>query len=341
MGKNLLDLARHVGGTVAGDPSVDISGVGTLDNATEGQITFVANIRYAAKIKETGASAVIIPPEADPAGKNAIIVPNPYLAFAKILALFTARKRSSLGIHPGAFVDDTTVIGVEPSIYPGACIAGGVRIGDRVTIFPHVTIYEGVTIGDDVTLHAGVCIREGCRIGNNVTIHNGSIIGADGFGYAPDGHRWHKIPQVGIVVIENDVEIGANVTIDRAALEVTRIGRGVKIDNLVQIAHNCSIGEDCIITAQAGIAGSTTLGRHVIMGGQAAVADHVTIGDNAMISGQSGVFNNVAPGEVLSGTPAIPHATRLKAAAVYPFLPKMRKELLSLVKRMAKLEEEK
>ena len=194
-------------------------------------------------------------------------------------------------------------------------------------------------LGDDVTLHSGVSVREGCRIGSRVTIHNGSIIGADGFGYSPDGDSWFKVPQVGIVIIEDDVEIGANTTIDRAAVETTRIGRGTKIDNLVQVAHNCQIGENCIIVAQAGIAGSVTLGRRVTMGGQAAVADHVTIGEKTMISGQSGVFNNVAAGSILSGTPAIPHQARLKAAAVFPHLPEMRKTLSKLGNRMAKVEE--
>jgi UDP-3-O-[3-hydroxymyristoyl] glucosamine N-acyltransferase len=212
-------------------------------------------------------------------------------------------------------------------------------MGDRVTIYPNVSIYEGAILGDDVTLHAGVSIREGCKIGNRVTIHNGSIIGADGFGYVPDGQSWFKIPQIGIVVIDDDVEIGANVTIDRAALEITHIGRGTKIDNLVQVAHNCTVGENCIIVAQAGIAGSSTLGKHVTLGGQVAITDHIKIGDNAMIAGQSGVFGSVAPGAVLSGTPAIPHKTRLKAAAVFSHLPEMRKSIIRMGNRLTKVEE--
>jgi UDP-3-O-[3-hydroxymyristoyl] glucosamine N-acyltransferase len=239
----------------------------------------------------------------------------------------------------GSFIGEGVYMGQEVTIYPGASICDGVRIGDRTTIYPNVTLYEDVVLGNDVTLHSGVSVREGSRIGNRVTIHNGAVIGGDGFGYSPDGDAWYKIPQIGIVIIEDDVEIGANVTVDRAALETTRIGRGTKIDNHVQVAHNCQIGENCIIVAQAGIAGSTRLGNHVLIGGQAAIADHLTIGDNAQISGQSGVFNSVESGAVMSGTPAIPHKSRLKAAAVYPLLPEMRKTISKLGNRMTKVEE--
>jgi len=337
--KTLLELAVYLGGRVNGDPSVTIGGLGTLDNAVAGQITFLANPRYAAKVETTTASAIVLTAAAETFGRNVIIVDNPYLAFAKLLTFFTSRPRIARGVMPGAFIGVGVTIGTEPSIYPGATIADKVCIGDRVTIHPNVTLYDGVVLGDDVTLHAGVSIREGCRIGNRVTIHNGAVIGSDGFGYAPDGQSWFKIPQIGIVVIGDDVEIGANTTVDRAALETTRIGRGTKIDNLAQIAHNCQIGEDCIIVAQVGIAGSVTLGRHVTLGGQAAIVDHATIGENAMISGQSGVFGNVAAGAIVSGTPAMPHQARLKCAAVYPYLPEMRKSLGKLAKRMKEVEE--
>jgi UDP-3-O-[3-hydroxymyristoyl] glucosamine N-acyltransferase len=319
---------------------IRISGLGTLETAMEGQITFLANPKYAGQVATTGASAVVISAEANRFGRNAIVVANPYLAFAKLLTLFTSRPRAARGIMRGAFVGEDVVIGEEVSVHPGTVIGDGVRIGDRVTLHPNVTLYAGVVVGDDVTLHAGVSVREGCRIGSRVIIHNGTVIGSDGFGYAPDGQSWFKIPQIGIVVIEDDVEIGANVAIDRAALETTRIGRGTKIDNLVQVAHNCVIGEDCVIVAQAGIAGSARLGKHVTLGGQVAIVGHITIGDNAMISGQSGVMGNVAAGEVLSGTPAIPHHVRLKSAAVFPHLPEMRKSLARLGTRMTRMEEE-
>ncbi len=335
----LQELADHLSGQVIGDPSVRIQGLGTLDNAREGEITFLANPKYAHKVETTNATAVILPGKADPFGHNAIVVASPYLAFAMLMTLFASKPRIARGVMEGAFVDKGATIGKEVTVYPGTYIADRVRIGDRVTLHPNVTLYEGVVIGDDVTLHAGVSVREGCRLGNRVTIHNGTIIGADGFGYAPNGQAWFKIPQIGIVIINDDVEIGANTTIDRAALETTRIGRGTKIDNLVQVAHNCVIGEDCMIVAQTGIAGSSTLGNHVTLGGQVAIIDHLQIGDNAMISGQSGVVSNVAPGAVLSGTPAIPHLARLKASAIFPQLPGMRKLLAKHEKRLAAVEE--
>jgi len=339
MNTTLRELAEYLDGRIVGDPGVGINGLGTLDSAVEGQITFLANPKYALKVKTTRASAVIISADADPFDRNAVIVANPYLAFAKLLTFCSAKPVPARGIMAGAHVDAGAVIGRDASIYPGVYIAEGVRIGDRVKLHPNVTLYEGVVIGDDVTLHAGVSVREGCSIGNRVTIHNGTVIGGDGFGYAPDGHSWFKIPQIGTVVIEDDVEIGVNSAVDRAALETTRIGRGTKIDNLVQVAHNCVIGEDCIIVAQTGLAGSVRLGRHVTLGGQVAIVDHATIGDNAMISGQSGVFGSVAPNEILSGTPAIPHQTRLKAAAIFPLLPEMRKTLSRFGSRLAKVEE--
>jgi UDP-3-O-[3-hydroxymyristoyl] glucosamine N-acyltransferase len=320
--RTLQELASYLDGHVLGDPTVSIGGLGTLDDAVEGQITFLANKKYALRVQTTHASAVIIPPDADPFDHNAIVVANPYLAFAKLLTLFTARPRIVRGVMAGAYVDKDAIVGTDASVYPGAYVA------------------EGVTVGDDVTLHAGVSVREGCRIGNRVTIHNGTVIGGDGFGYAQDDSSWFKIPQIGNVIIEDDVEIGANAAVDRAALETTRIGRGTKIDNLVQVAHNCTIGDDCIIAAQAGIAGSAKLGRHVSLGGQVAIVGHIKIGDNAMISGQSGVFGSVGPGEVLSGTPAISHQKRLKAAAVFPHLPEMRKTLAKFGSRLAKAEEQ-
>lgn len=338
MEKTLLELADLVGGVVAGDPGIVIKGLGTLETAREGQITFLANPRYAAKVNDTRASAIVLASGVDSFGLSAIVVENPYLAFAKLLTFFTTRPRSHRGIMPGAIIGEEVAIGEEASIYPGAVVGDRVVIGKRVTLHPNVTLYDDVVLGDDVTLHSGVSVRERCRIGNRVIIHNGTTIGGDGFGYAPDGAAYFKIPQIGIVIIEDDVEIGANAAVDRAALEVTRVGRGTKIDNLVQVGHNCLIGEDCIIVGQAGIAGSTRLGKHVTLGGQVAIAGHLTVGDGAMISGKSGVMSDVAPGEILSGTPAMPHKARLRSAAVFPHLPEMRKSLAKMGIRMARIE---
>lgn len=338
MKKSLNEIAAYLGGTVVGDGAVPIAGLGTLDDAGGEQISFLANPKYAAKVATTRAGAVILPPGAETYGRNAIVVPNPYLAFAQLLTLFAVKRTPPLGILPGAFVGEGVTIGAEVTIHPGASVAPGVVLGDRVTLHPGVVLYPGVVLGDDVTLHANVSVREGCRIGNRVIVHNGTVIGSDGFGYAPDGNKWYKIPQIGIVVVEDDVEIGANSAIDRAALEVTRIGRGTKIDNLVQVAHNCVIGEDGMICSQVGISGSTRLGDHITLGGQVGIAGHVTIGDNVMIGAKSGVPGNIPANQILSGIPVIPHREWLKSSGVFPKLPEMRKAIAALEKRVAELE---
>jgi UDP-3-O-[3-hydroxymyristoyl] glucosamine N-acyltransferase len=337
--KTLTELAEYLGGRVIGDGNARVHGLATLDDAGEGQITFLANPKYAPKVATTGATAVILPPRTDGHGRNVIEVANPYLAFAKLLSLFYVMPVKAAGVMAGAFVGKDVVMGEDVTVYPGAFVADGVRLGNRVTLYPGAALYPGVQLGDDVTLHANVSVRERCRIGNRVTIHNGTVIGSDGFGYAPDGTEWYKIPQIGIVVIEDDVEIGSNTAIDRAALEVTLIRRGTKIDNLVQIAHNCVIGENCIIVSQVGISGSTRLGNHVTMGGQVGVAGHIQIGDNVMVGAKSGVPGNIPAGQIVSGIPAISHREWLKASSVFPRLPEQRKTLSALVKRVEELEE--
>jgi len=336
--KSLQEIAQHLGGSVAGDGETLIGGLATLDDAGEGQLTFLANPKYAAKVATTRASAVLLPEGANAHGHNAIFHKNPYLAFAKLLTLFYTQKPAPQGVMPGAFVADGVKLGADVSVYPGVSIGAGAVIGDRATLYPGVVVYPGAVIGNDVTLYANVSVRERCRIGDRVTIHDGSVIGSDGFGYAPDGSSWYKIPQIGIVLIEDDVEIGSNVVIDRAALEVTRIGRGTKIDNLVQIAHNCQIGEDCMIVSQVGISGSTKVGNHVTMGGQVGVAGHIKIGDNVMIGAKSGVPNSVAPNQVVSGIPALAHRDWLRISGSIPKLPELRKTVSALEKRVAELE---
>jgi UDP-3-O-[3-hydroxymyristoyl] glucosamine N-acyltransferase len=287
--KNLKELASFLGGRVIGDENAVVRSLGTLDEATEGQITFLANPKYAAKVETTKATAVVLSPGAERYGKNVIEVKNPYLAFAKLLTVFHVPPVVPKGVMDGAMIGKDVVMGNDITIYPGAYVADGVKIGSRVVLYPGSVLYEGVEIGDDTTVHANVTVREGCRIGNRVIVHSGVVIGSDGFGYAPDGKAYQKIPQIGIVVVEDDVEIGANTTIDRAALGVTLIRRGTKIDNLVQIAHNCIIGENCIIVSQTGISGSTKLGEHVTIGGQVGIVGHLDIGDNVMVGAKSGV----------------------------------------------------
>ncbi len=339
MQKSLKELAACLTGTVIGDGGTLITGISGLDEAGEGDITFLGNPKYAQKVATTRASAVILPAGADPCGRNGIEVANPYLAFAKVLTLFHVRPPEPRGVMEGARIGADVTLGTGITIYPGAYVGDGVTIGDRVTLHPGVVLYAGAVLGDDVTLHANVTVRERCRIGNRVTVHSGTVIGSDGFGYAPDGAGWYKIPQLGIVVIEDDVEIGANVAIDRAALDVTLIRRGTKIDNLVQIAHNCIIGENCMIVSQVGISGSSKLENHVTLAGQVGLAGHLTIGENAIVGAKSGVPGNLPGNAMFSGIPAIPHKEWLKSMSTVPRLPDMRKTLNALEKKVQELEE--
>lgn len=337
--KTLKELAQIVGGEIAGDESVVIGKAAEIEDAGEGDIAFIANPKYIDRISTTKASAIIASPDIKVPGKNFLYVKNPYLAFAKVLAIFKPSTTSYKGIHPGAHIHQTAVIGSSVSLYPHVYIEQDAKIGDRVALYPGVYIGKGAQVGDDTILYSNVSVREGCFIGKRVIIHCSSVIGSDGFGYAKDGTRYHKIPQVGIVRVEDDVEIGACVTIDRATLGETVIGRGTKIDNLVQIAHNVAIGEDSIIVAQVGISGSTKIGKRVTLAGQVGVVGHIEIADDVMIGAQSGVTNNVASKDVLSGTPAIPHKEWLKAATIFAKLPEMRKMLMELEKRVKELEE--
>jgi UDP-3-O-[3-hydroxymyristoyl] glucosamine N-acyltransferase len=339
MEKSLKELAVYLGGTVSGDENLRICGIAALDDAGEGQITFLANPKYAAKVATTRASAIVLPPGAERHERNAIEVKNPYLAFAKLLTLFHVRPPEAKGVMAGAFLGKNVTMGDEVTVYPGAYVGDGVKLGNRVTLFPGVVLYEGVEMGDNVTLHANVVVRERCRVGSRVIIHSGAVIGSDGFGYAPDGKGWYKIPQIGIVVIEDDVEIGANTTIDRAALEVTLVKQGTKIDNLVQIAHNCVIGENCMIVSQVGISGSTRLGEHVTLAGQVGVAGHLEIGANTMVGAKSGVPGNLPANGMFSGIPTIPHREWLRSMGTVPKLPELRKNLSALEKRVQELEE--
>lgn len=338
--KTLGELAKLVGGDVAGDRSVIIAGVAAIDIAEEGDITFIANPKYIAQIQTTRASAIIISPDIKcPEGKNALYAKNPYLAFAKVLELFYSPAKPYNGIHPDACIHQTAVIGESVSIYPNVFVDEGAKIGNRVVLYPGVYIGNNAEVGDDTVLYSNVSVREGCLIGKRVIIHCNSVIGSDGFGYAKDGTKYHKIPQKGIVRIEDNVEIGACVTIDRATLGETIVRSGAKIDNLVQIAHNVTIGEDSIIVAQVGIAGSAKIGKRVTLAGQVGVNGHIEIGDDVMIGAQSGVTSDVNSQQIYSGMPAIPHKEWLKAQTIFAKLPEMRKTLMELEKRVRGLED--
>ncbi len=335
---SLQQLADQVGGQVQGDPKVQIERVAPIDQAGKGEITFVSNPKYLAKLSASEASAVIVPPGVEAPGKNLLVVANPYLAFAKILTFLQTEPLPVQGIMAGAQVAESAEIGNGVTIHPGCVIGENVRIGAGTTLFPNCVIYDDVTIGADCLLHAGVIVREGCRLGDRVILQPAAVIGSDGFGFAPDGQAYYKIPQVGIVVLEDDVEIGSCSCVDRAALGETRIRRGTKLDNQVQIGHNVELGEDNILVAQVAIAGSTKVGNHCTLGGQSALAGHITVGDNVMLAARGGVSNDLKSNQVLSGAPALPHKQWLKATMSFPKLPEMRKQLQQMAKRLEELE---
>jgi len=336
--KTLKELAEYLGGTVQGDEACRVNGLAPLESAAGDKITFLANPKYASKVAETGAGAVLMSPGGEAYGRNVIEVGNPYLAFAKLLTLFYVQPHAPRGVMPEACIGIGVLLGEDISIYPGAIVGDHVTLGDRCVIHSGAVIYAGVTIGDDTIVHANAVIRERCRIGNRCVIQPGAVIGSDGFGYAPDGSSYYPIPQIGIVVLEDDVEIGANTCIDRAALEVTLIKRGTKVDNLVQIAHNCQIGEDTMLCSQVGISGSARVGNHVTLTGQVGVAGHLTIGDNVMVGAKSGVPSSLEPNAGYSGIPALPHKQWLKSMAVVANLPDLKKSVTALEKKIAELE---
>lgn len=336
--KTLQELADYLGGTVRGDGTVTVTGLAPLEAAGPDKVTFLANPKYAAKVAETRAGAVLMAPGGESYGRNVIEVANPYLGFAKLLTLFCTRPHPPLGVLPEAVLGTNVTLGEGISIYPGVVIGNNVTIGDRVVIYPGAVVYDGAVIGDDSVIHANAVVRERCRLGKRCKLQPGAVVGSDGFGYAPDGSSYYPIPQIGIVVLEDDVEIGANATVDRAALETTLIKRGTKLDNLVMVAHNCQIGEDCMIVSQVGIAGSSKIGNHVTLAGQVGVVGHVTIGDNVIVGAQAGVPGSLAGNAYYSGSPAMPHKDWLKSMGVLPKLPEMRKKLSELEKKIAELE---
>lgn len=336
--KTLKELADYLGGVVRGDENCRINGLAPLESAGPDKITFLANPKYAAKVAETGAGAVLMAPGGESYGRNVIEVSSPYLGFAKLLTLFYVQAHPAMGLMTGSVIGANLKQGDNVTVYNGAVIGNNVTLGDRCVIYPGAVIYDGVTIGDDTTIHSNAVIRERCRIGKRCVIQPGAVIGSDGFGYAPDGSGYYRIPQIGIVVLEDDVEIGANTCIDRAALEVTLIKRGTKLDNLVQIAHNCQIGEDCMIVSQVGISGSTKIGNHVTLAGQVGIVGHIKIGDNVIVGAKSGVPNSLDANAYYSGYPVAPHKEWLKSTAVLPKLPEMRKTINSLLKRVEELE---
>jgi UDP-3-O-[3-hydroxymyristoyl] glucosamine N-acyltransferase len=330
----LGELATRLGCELRGDAHIEIERVAPIEVAGAGDLTFVGNPRYARYLEGTRAAAVIVTPDLPDLAVATLRAKDPHLAFAKAIELFYVPVTPTAGVHPTAVIAPTATVGANASIGAYVVIGDHVRIGANATLAPHVVIYPEATIGDRFTAHAHVAIRERVQIGNEVTIHAGAVIGSDGFGYALDTDgSIRKIVQGGTVVLEDRVEIGANATIDRAAVGSTVVRRDVKIDNLVMIAHGCEIGEGAMLAAQVGIAGSTRVGRFVRMGGQAGAAGHLTIGDGAQVGAQCGVVSTIAPQTIVNGTPALNITVYRRVAAAWKHLP----ELVRRVRRLEKL----
>jgi UDP-3-O-[3-hydroxymyristoyl] glucosamine N-acyltransferase len=322
-------------------PATEITALAAIEHAAPGELTFVSNPKYNAAAKTTQASAVIVAEDFPAIPTGMLRCKNPYLAWAKAIELFYHPPRYSPGIHPTAVVHPTAKLGKNAHIGPYVVIDQDAVIGDNAVLLAHVVIYRGVAIGNNFFAHAHAVVREFCRLGDNILLQNGAIIGPDGFGFAKDEDSmiknddatWHKIVQSGNVVLENDVEIQANSCIDRASIGETRIGRGTKIDNLVQVGHSCTLGHDTLLISQVGLAGSTEVGNHVILAGQVGVSGHVTIGDGVIAIAQSGIPHDVPPGAMVSGSPAIDHKLWLKCTAAYAKLPDLVKALRKLSER--------
>ncbi|MCP4714207.1 MAG: UDP-3-O-(3-hydroxymyristoyl)glucosamine N-acyltransferase [Deltaproteobacteria bacterium] len=340
MQMTLKEIAALVGGTIEGDPETLITGLAGIDKAQPGDISFVASPKYEKYIETTGASAIVCAQNISAAGKNLLKVDNPYLVYAKALRYLNPPPPETGRVDERAALGKDVTVGQNVTVHPFASIGDGCVIADGVTIYPGCFIGNGVSIGENTFIYPNVTIREHCIIGKRVIIHPGTVIGSDGFGFAKDGAAYYKIPQLGIVQLDDDVEIGAGNTIDRATMGKTWLKRGVKTDNLVHIAHNVTIGEDTILVAQTGIAGSTKLGDRVIMAGQSAAAGHITIGDDVIVGGRGGASCDVPAGQIVSGAPHMPHKQWLRATKIFQKLPEMRKTLLTLEKRIKELEKE-
>jgi UDP-3-O-[3-hydroxymyristoyl] glucosamine N-acyltransferase len=347
----LSDIAKALNASLDNaDPNAEITGVAAIEQAAQGQLTFVSNPKYNAAAKTTKAAAVIVAENFPAISTGMLRSKNPYLAWAKAIELFHQPPSYAPGIHPTAVIHPTAKIGKNAHLGPCVVIDENVVIGDNAVLLAHVVIYRGVTIGNNFFAHAHAVVREFCQLGDNVLLQNGVVVGCDGFGFAKynddddndadkekdkanakakAGH-WHKIVQSGKVVVESDVEIQANTCIDRASIGETRIGRGAKLDNLVQVGHSCKVGHDTLLCGQVGLAGSTDVGNNVVLAGQVGVAGHVKIGDGAIATAQSGIPNDVPAGTTVSGYPAIDNKLWLKCSAVYNKLPEIAKAVRKL-----------
>jgi UDP-3-O-[3-hydroxymyristoyl] glucosamine N-acyltransferase len=323
----LTELAQALGARLVGDGSPEITGVAGIEHAQPGQVTFVSNKKYAGLARTTQASAILVEPGFPEIATPTLRLDNPYFAFARTIELFYQPPAYPPGIHPTAVIAPTARIGAGAHIGAYVVVSDNVEIGPGATLHPHVVIYPHVIAGDNFIAHAHAIIREHCRLGDNVILQNGVIVGADGFGFAHNADGWYKILQSGPVVIEDNVEIQANACIDRASIGETRIRRGAKIDNLVQVGHGSTVGEHTLLCAQVGLAGSTTVGNNVILAGQVGVAGHLTIGDGVIATAQSGIPNDVPAGQTVSGYPAVENRQWLRSVAAFHRLPELIKKM--------------
>jgi UDP-3-O-[3-hydroxymyristoyl] glucosamine N-acyltransferase len=336
----LRELAEKLGCRLVGDGEIEVRGLASFEEAMGGEVTFAADPRHLSRLEATRASAVIVRDGVPASAKPTLLASDPYLAFIRALRLFYPPEQPAPGVHPSSIVGPGVRLAEGVSIGPLSYIEEGVVIGARSSVGPQVYIGRGSSVGADCRVYPQVMIRERVEIGDRVILHSGAVIGSDGFGYVRDGSGARvKIPQVGRVVLEDDVEIGANVTIDRATMGTTRLKRGTKIDNLVQIAHNVTVGEDTVVAAMTGISGSTTIGDRVTLAGQVGIVDHVTIGDNVTVGAQSGVTKDLPSGVIVLGSPATPHLEFKRSLAAVNQLPRLLKRLQAIEARLSALED--
>ena len=336
----LKDLAERLNCQPVGNPDLEIAGLAPIETAESDQLTFLSNKKYVRHLAATRAAAVILEDAALlPDGRSGIISSNPYLTFAEAMWIFHPPPHTTAGIHPLAVIAPTAKLGEKVSIGPFSVIGDRVEIGENAVIHSHCNIYPDARIGSDALIHSHCVVRESCRIGAKVILQNNVVIGSDGFGYAKTStSNWFKIPQAGIVIIEDEVEIGAGSTIDRATIGATVVDKGTKIDNQVQIGHGSAVGQNTLLCAQVGLAGSTKVGNEVILSGQVGAAGHLEIGDRVVATAQTGIPNSVEAGKVISGYPAIDNRDWLKSSAIFADLPRLRKEIRELRNRLNQLE---
>ncbi len=340
MSMTLEELAGHLGGQVKGDGSVEIHAVMPMDAAMPGTITFLANPKYIPQLETTQASAIIVAPDFADVDRNLIIIDNPYLAFARAAGLLMERKfPPEPGISPDAAIHPDAQVGEDVAIYPKAYVAQGAKIGDRAALYPGVYVGEEAEIGADTVLFPNTMVYPRSLVGERCVIHANCTIGSAGFGYAPDGHKWEKIPQVCRAIIGDDVEMGANSVVNRGAARDTVVGRGTKIDSFVIISHGVQVGEDCLFVSQVGVSGTVTIGNHCTFGGQVGIVGHLTVGDNVEVGGKSGIRGDLAPNKKYLGQPAIELEKARRVYMALVRLPEMKAKLRDLAKTVAALQD--